>query len=394
MRGSLRQRYAGSWSLILDLGYQVDPGTGLRKRKQKWITFRGTKRDAERKLAELLHASHTHTFVDPVKVTVGEWLDEWLEKSIKPPRRTLRAYETYKSAIERHLKPALGTIRLQELRVTDIERFHADLGLAPATGEKHHAIINSALKAAVRADLIPRNVAPLATNKPRAPEGHDDVLANVWEAHEARQFLDTAKAAGSQPAAFYALALETGMRKGELCGLQWSDLGATGTLTVQRQLVKPGSEPIFGPVKNKTPRQLELGAETLALLRQHRAHQAAVKLRNRRQYHDHGLMFAKEWSDLTRRYDTLGNPLQANNLGQREFAKLIAASGVRRIKFHGMRHTCATLLLQAGVPAHVVQKRLGHKRIEMTLSTYAHALPSMQQDAADRLGAILHRHTP
>ena len=390
MRGSLRQRYKGSWSLILDLGSQVDVETGQRKRKQKWVTFRGTRRDAERKLAELLHASHTRTWVEPSTVTVGDWLQDWLEKAIKPPRRTLRAYDTYKSAITRHLQPKLGAIRLQELLAVDIERYHATLGLAPATGEKHHAILNSALKAAVRADLVARNVAPLATNKPRAPEGHEDVLAHVWEAHEAKQFLATAKAAGAQPAAFYSLALETGMRKGELGGLRWSDLGASGTLTVQRQLVKPGSQPIFGPVKNKAPRQLELAPATVALLRTHRAHQAEIKLRNRQHYHDHGLMFAKEWSDLQRRYDTLGDPLQVNNLGQREFAKLLKASAVRRIKFHGMRHTCATLLLQAGVPAHVVQQRLGHKRIEMTLSTYAHALPSMQQDAAARLGAILH----
>ena len=390
MRGSLRKRYKGTWSLILDLGYQAEPDTGLRKRKQKWITFRGTKRDAERRLAELLHQSHTQTFVEPSKVTFGDWLAEWLDKAIKPPRRTLRAYETYKSAITRHITPTLGAIRVQELRALDIERYHDALGLAPATGEKHHAIINSALKAAMRAELVTRNVATLVSNKPRAPEGHDDVLANVWEAHEARQFLDTVKAVGPQPAAFYSLALDTGMRKAELCGLRWSDLALSGRLTVQRQLVKPGPDPIYGPVKNKTPRMLELAPGTLDLLRTHKRHQAEIKLRNRQHYHDHGLMFAKESGDLTRRYDTLGDPLQMNNLGQREYAKLITASGVRRIKFHGMRHTCATLLLQAGVPAHVVQRRLGHKRIEMTLSTYAHALPSMQQDAADRLGAILH----
>ena len=159
---------------------------------------------------------------------------------------------------------------------------------------------------------------------------------------------------------------------------------------MQRQLVKPGSTPIYGPVKNKAPRVLELAPQTIDVLRAHKAHQAEIKLRNRQHYHDHGLIFAKEWNDLQRHHDVLGNPLQVNNLGQREFARLLKASGVRRIKFHGMRHTCATLLLQAGVPPHVVQKRLGHKRIEMTLSIYAHALPSMQQDAAVRLGAILH----
>ena len=390
MRGSLRRRYTGSWSIILDLGYTTDPETGKRKRQQKWITVRGTKRDAERRLAELVNDTNKGTFVEPSKVTVGEWIDTWLEKAIKPPRKTLRAYETYKSAITRHLKPKLGAIRLQELSVLDVERYHADLGLAPATGEKHHAILNSALKAAVRAGLLHRNVAPLTANKPRAPEGHEDVLTNVWEAHEAKQFLVTAKASGPQQAAFYSLALDTGMRKAELCGLQWPDLNANDRLMVQRQLVKPGAEPMFGPVKNKTPRVLELSPETLALLKKHKAHQAEIKLRNRQHYHDHGLIFAKEWNDLQRRHDVLGNPLQVNNIGQREFAKLLKASGVRRIKFHGMRHTCATLLLQAGVHSHIVQKRLGHKRIEMTLSIYAHALPAMQQDAAVKLGLILH----
>ena len=390
MRGSLKKRYKGTWSIVLDLGYQVDTKTGLRKRRQKWITVRGTKRDAERKLAELIHRADTGAFIEPSKVTVGEWLDIWLEKAIKPPQRTLRAYETYRSAINRHLKPQLGAIRLQDLRALDVERFHADLGLAPATGAKHHAILSTALKAAVRADLLQRNVATLAVNKPRVSEGHADVLDNVWEAHEARRFLETAKAAGPQPAAFYSLALDSGMRKSELCGLKWIDLDAQGRLSVHRQLVTPGSKPIFGPVKNKSPRVLELAPETLALLQTHKVHQAEIKLRNRLHYHDHGLMFAKQWDGLQRRHDVLGNPLQAKNLGLREFAKLLTASGVRRIKFHGMRHTCATLLLQAGVPPHVVQKRLGHKRIEMTLSTYAHALPSMQQDAAARLGAILH----
>jgi integrase len=111
---------------------------------------------------------------------------------------------------------------------------------------------------------------------------------------------------------------------------------------------------------------------------------------NRTHYQDHGLVFAKEWAELQRRKDTLGDPLQMNNLGQREYARLLKAAGVRRIKFHGLRHTCATLLLQANVPAKVVQERLGHKKIEITLNVYAHVLPSMQQDAAVKLGALLH----
>src|SRR5437870_1353933 len=95
-------------------------------------------------------------------------------------------------------------------------------------------------------------------------------------------------------------------------------------------LSKPGSEPVFGPVKNKTPRTIELSAETIPLLRRHRGHQAELKLRNGERYHDHGLVFAKQWEDLQRSRDTLGDPLQANNLGQREFRKLLKAAEVRR----------------------------------------------------------------
>jgi integrase len=126
------------------------------------------------------------------------------------------------------------------------------------------------------------------------------------------------------------------------------------------------------------------------LLKEHKKHQATIKMRNRQHYHDLGLVFAKEWGDLHNRTDSLGLPLQVNTIGEREFGRLIKAAGVRRIKFHGLRHTVATLMLSAGVPAHVVQRRLGHAKIEMTLGIYAHALPSMQQDAAARLASLLH----
>jgi integrase len=111
---------------------------------------------------------------------------------------------------------------------------------------------------------------------------------------------------------------------------------------------------------------------------------------NRTTYHDHGLAFAREWEDLhTQKYE-LGDPLAMHHLGHLHFPRLTKAAGIRRIKFHGMRHTCATLLLQANVPAKVVQERLGHKSIEITLNIYAHVLPSMQEDAAAKVGAILY----
>lgn len=111
---------------------------------------------------------------------------------------------------------------------------------------------------------------------------------------------------------------------------------------------------------------------------------------NRTTYRDLDLVFAKEYPDLNRQGEMLGYPLQMNNLGQREYAKLIKVAGVKRIKFHGLRHTCATLLLRARIPVHVVSERLGHFKILTTLETYAHVLPDMQEEAAATLGALLH----
>jgi len=129
--------------------------------------------------------------------------------------------------------------------------------------------------------------------------------------------------------------------------------------------------------------------KTVELLRHHKAQQAQLKLANRATYQDFGLVFAKDWWGLRTHGNTLGHPLQSNAIGQRAFKRLLIQAGLKAIKFHGLRHTCATLLLQAGVPVHVVQERLGHKRIEVTLGIYAHVLPAMQQDAASKLAALL-----
>ena len=162
-------------------------------------------------------------------------------------------------------------------------------------------------------------------------------------------------------------------------------------MRVVRQLTKPGPLPTFGSPKNGCSRTITLASETVDLLRAHRRSQAELKMANRTTYGDHGLVFAKEYGDLTNRADMVGLPLQANNLGQRQFARLLQLANVKAITFHGMRPTCTTLLLTAGEPVHVVSQRLGHARVEITLTTYAHVVPDMQKQAAATMGAILHR---
>jgi integrase len=377
---------------VFDLGYETNPATGKKKRRQKWMTFHGTRKDAETKLTEVVRTAHRGEFVEPSKLTLIDWLRDWLENSIKPPLKRPATYASYRSIIEKHLATSkLALIPLQQVRASDLERYYADLGRAARTVDVHHAVLHSALKKARRDHLVTRNVAAEVETRPRATKDQRDAREHCWTAIEARRFLEAAKDEGQQAAALFALALDSGARKSELGGLRWSDVDLDGTtVTIAQQITGLGPEPTFGPTKTGRVRTISVSSETVALLREHKRQQAALKLRNRRVYADFGLVFAKEHRDMETSESTLGQPLQWNNIGQRLFAKVTKAAAVRRIKFHGLRHTSATLSLQAGTPVHVVAARLGHAKVEMTLNVYAHALPNQQQAAAERLGALLH----
>lgn len=381
MRGHLVKRYKGSWSIVLDLGRRRDPETGLLKRVQKWFSCIGTKKAAEKRLSELLHRYHQGSVIEPSKMLLGDWLERWIDTAVKPVK-TLRTYETYRSIIDKHLKPCLGHHAIGALRPDHLEAYYHESTLNPKTLENHHNVLSGALGVAVRHKLIRDNVASLVMNKPRAKDDHEKIRGQCWDVDEARAFLETAKAAGPQQAAFYRLALESGVRKGELCAFKWADLDFdAGKIRVMRQMIKRWPVPLFGPPKNKQPRTIDLSQEVLGLLRKQKASQAEIKLLAGNTYQDHGLIFAYDQPPF-------GMPLSANNIGQREFFNLVKASNVRQITFHGLRHTAATLMLKEGIPIKVVSERLGHKKVTITLEIYAHALPSMQREAAAKLGAL------
>ncbi|MBA2258227.1 MAG: site-specific integrase [Acidobacteria bacterium] len=389
MKG-IRQRYPGSFSIIIELGYEVDPATGKRTRRQRWVTFRGTRKEAEAKRIELLAAVNTGTFAEPSKITLIEWLRTWLKTSVAPPMRRPATHRVYASIIEKHIAPSrIALIPLQRLRGTDLERYLADVPGAAASVAVHHAILCKALRRAVKDRLLTMSPAHDLERRRDKADHAQAAREHCWSAIEARRFIEATKTASPQLAAFMLLALDSGARKSELAGLGWEhvDLDA-GTLEIRRQLDRAGVAPVFGPTKTKRSRTLSLGAETIAALRVHKREQLELKMRNRTSYTDFGLVFAKEPADLQRPEAALGQPL--STLGNARFVELVAKAGVKRIKFHGLRHTCATLLLQAGTPVHVVARRLGHANVGMTLNVYAHATRGMQEDAAARLGALLH----
>jgi hypothetical protein len=155
-----RSRPPDRWRLILDLG-QKPEGKG---RHQKWLTFRGTRREAEKKLRELLGDDARGEFIEPTKLTVGDWLDKWIEDSAKP-RLNARTYRKYKGIIRLHLKPRLGTKLLQALRATDVERYRMEVAVASRTGQIHQVVLGSALKCAVRDGLLRSNVVSLGRRR-------------------------------------------------------------------------------------------------------------------------------------------------------------------------------------------------------------------------------------
>ena len=130
MRGSIKQRSKRSWTLRFDGGYVVDPNTGRPRRRQVCVTFQGTKRDAQNHLTELLRAQNRGELVEKSKLTVGEWLTEWLEKAVKPPAKRINTYRTYKRIITKKLVPSLGAIRLQELKAVDLKHYYVAGGHA------------------------------------------------------------------------------------------------------------------------------------------------------------------------------------------------------------------------------------------------------------------------
>ena len=383
-----------TWNIILPCGRGTNG-----KHKQKSIRFHGTRPQAEQKERDLRGELYHGEFVEPTKLTVGTYLDEWLKTAIQP-RRAANTYTLYKIIIDKYLRPALGHILLQRLTTMHVQRSYAELTpkygrtkvdatFADATRLHHHAVLTSALNAAVKGGLVHRNVAKLVNNKPIVRHSND-ALKNVWTVDEARRFLVAAKQnASPQYAALFALLLDSGLRKGELLGLQWKDLNEN-QLKVERQLMKCGhKEPIFAPPKRGGVRTIDLSDETVVLLREHRRTQSEVKMANRNHYRDYGLIFAQSWEHVSGKRADLGAGLAPWGIN-RNLVQLCAIAKVRPITVHGLRHTSATLLLAAGVPPHVVQKRLGHKKIEMTLNLYAHVLPSMQADAASRLAVLLH----
>ena len=379
MRGHIKQRSKGSWSIVLDLGR--DPSTG--KRKQQWVTVRGTKKEAEKKLSELQHQLNTGEFVKSSKLTVREFLTQWFQDYVKTNARAATA-EGYKIIVERHLIPSLGGIALAQLQPSHIQGYYARAlregrcdgkgGLAARTVVHHHRVLREALSHAVKWGLVGRNVAD-AVDPPRAVNKEMKALDSAG----VLQLLDAARGTIYFP--LINLATFTGMRRSELLGLRWLDLNLSrGTVSIAQVLhCLPGGRIVFEQPKTaRSKRLVRLSQETTLALRAYRDTVEADLEQVGDSISGERLLFSQ----------INGAPLLPNMVTH-AFAKIIRRACLGGFTFHSLRHTHASIMLQQGVSSKTVAERLGHSTVVITLDTYSHLTPGVKEDAVDRFEEAL-----
>ena len=368
MRGHIERRGAG-WTAVVDL--PADPATG--KRRQKRLTA-ATRREIEALVVATIQAAQGG-FTDAGRATVRDYLPRWQEAAAPTLRPATR--RRYADLIRLHILPVLGNVKLAKLSPADVQRLYADrlaAGLSPTSVRQVHSVLHRALDQAVRWGLLPRNVTEAVDPpKPAKPE------TTTWDARQVAAVLTAA--AGDDLDPLWRLALLTGMRRGEVLGLRWRDLDLDrGSLAVRRTLSRGADSRLIegAPKTASGRRQIALPASAIEALRRHRVRQLEARLAAGVAYADHDLVFAND----------TGGPLHPNSLALR-FRRLIVRAGVPRIRFHDLRHTSASLMLANGEHPKVVQERLGHADIRMTMDLYSHVAADMQRHAADRLDAVL-----
>ena len=360
--GSVYRRKDGRW-----VGqYTIYTATGPKYR----YLYDRTRAAVAEKLTKAMADRNGGLIFDGGNLTVGEYLDSWLSDSVRGTVR-ISTFERHEGIIRLHIKPSLGRVWLKKLTPAHVRGLHReklDAGLAPATVRKIHSTLHKALSQAVSDGIVPRNAADV-----KAPRPTPEEMRPLSEA-EVRAFLDVARESGDRFEALYVLAITTGLRRGELLGLRWDDVSMErSTLRVGRALVREGGRHTLGETKTRRGRrQINLTPRTVSTLKAHRKKQLEEKIKLSGLYKDHGLIFATR----------VGTPINPENLVNRSFKPLLERASLPEIRFHDLRHTCATLLLGRGVHPKLVQELLGHATIAMTLDTYSHYMPSMGDQAA------------
>ncbi len=378
MRGHVRRR-GGRWAVVVDAPRGPDG-----RRRQHWHSGFATRKAAEDALPALLTGLAQGTYVEPTKRTLKEYLAQWLEAA--RPQLAGRTVQRYEEILTKHLVPALGHVRLADLRPLDIQGYYSHAlvagrrvrgkspGLSPTTVQHHHRLLREALAQAVKWRV-------LAVNPCEAVEAPRRVKREILALDEGQTHRLLAAVAPTRLGVLVLVAVLTGLRRGELLALRWQDVDLDGgrlRVTRTTEQTEAGGIGFKMPKTEKSRRPVALPNLAVEALRRHQAEQATVRQRIADQYLDHGLVFTK----------VDGRPRDPADTSKR-FREVARRAGFPTLTFHGLRHTHATLLLKAGVGARVVADRLGHSTPAFTLTVYAHVLAGQDVEAAAKLDGAL-----
>jgi integrase len=375
MKGHVRQRSPGKWSVVLD---ERDAATG--KRKRRWRSFTGTKRAAQVECARLITEMKGGTCVEPSKLSVGAFLNQW--HSYMQSRVSPRTYERYGELIRAHLVPLLGVVYLAKLKPAQIAAAYSKAlvegrrdgkgGLSAATVVYLHRLLKHALADAVRWEMLVRNPAE-AVEPPRV----ERPTIRTFDLAQTAELLAIVR--GTRLAVPVALAVLCGLRRGEICALRWRSVdleGAEIAIVESAEQTKAGVR--YKAPKGGRSRTVALPRFLVEELRQHRLAQAEGLLTLGVRQASETFVYARED----------GVPMQPRSLTH-AWDQMLARTALPRIRFHDLRHSHATHLLGSGVHLKIASERLGHSKIGTTADLYMHVTKSMQGDAAAVVDAAL-----
>jgi integrase len=366
--GTIVQRADGRWMASVDLGWQ----DGKRRRK---AYYGATRAAVAAKLTKSLRAvQQGATSLGDERQTIKQFLERWIV-SVQPSVRA-KTHHSYAQLVRLHLVPGLGHLRLCRLQPEDVDAFldqKREAGLSPRTCQYLRSVLRVALNRAIKRKLVTQNAAALA-DAPRVVRAEVQSLTP----DQARTFL--AAIADHHLYALIVVAVSCGLREGELLGLQWPDLDLDrGVLRVRHALERLGKGwRLIEPKSEGSRRTIRLPAPVVPILRAHRVAQLERRLAAGARWRDHGFVFT------TRD----GQPLDGCRLNRQTKAQLKAA-GLPQLKFHSLRHSCATFLLVQGVAPRVVMDILGHSQISLTMDTYSHVIEQLQDGAAQEMSTLL-----
>ncbi len=352
--GSVYRRKDGLW--VGQYVIKTPDGT-----KTKYI-YSKTRKEVATKLAKTLSERDSGLIYDCGSMTIGEYLDKWVDAIEGTVRK--RTWKRSEEIVRLHLVPTLGKTRLDRLNALQVQslyRSKLDSGLSPRTVQIVHATLHKALKQAIRWQLISRNV----TEDVEPPKATKKEIRSLDE-EQVKRLLQAAKGDGLET--LYILAITTGMRSGELLGLKWEDVDLKAGIIRVRRTVFNGR--VEAPKTPKSRRSIKLNRSCSHALKEHQR--------------------IGEWVFSTE----TGTSISVHNLHNRSWKPLLKKANLPSdTRFHDLRHTCATLLLAKGVHPKIVQELLGHSTISMTLDTYSHVLPNMQEKAVQAMEEIFEQET-